>query len=86
MLKGLPSGEILGVSDGGLFLRYHRVFGSHVLRRHGMVTTRIESRLLPRTPVLAKDLVGYRPKMYKSDSLNAKDIDNLYSELVALDL
>lgn len=86
MLKGLPSGEVLGVSDGELFLRYHRAFGSHVLRRHGMVTTRIESRLLPRKPALAKELSGYRPKMYKSQSLNENDIDNLYSELVALDI
>lgn len=86
MLKGMPSAEVMGVSDGELFLRYHWAFGRHVLLRHGMVTTRVESRLLPRKPVWAKKISGYRPKMYRSESLNEKDIDNFYSELVSLDL
>jgi hypothetical protein len=85
-LKGLPSAEIIAVSDRALFTRYHRAFGRHVLLRHGMVTTRIETRLLTDVPPFAKVLSGYRPKMFRSDSLAATDIDNLYSELVALDL
>lgn len=84
--KGLPSAEVLAVSDGGLFLRYHRAFGRRVLTREGLVTTRIESRLLPAQPPLAKHLVGYRSKMFRSDRLPGSAIDNLYSELVALDL
>jgi hypothetical protein len=85
-LKGLPSAEIIAVSDRALFTRYHRAFGRHVLLRHGMVTTRIETRLLAGRPAFARVLSGYRPKMFRSDSLAAADIDNLYSELVALDL
>lgn len=85
-LKGLPSAEVVAISDGGLFSRYLRAFGTHVLFRHGMATTRIESRLLPRRPLFAREVSGYRPKMYRSESLGENDIDNLYSELVALEL
>lgn len=86
MLKGLPSAEVIGISDGDLFLHCHRAFGSHALLRHGMVTSRVESRLLLRKPALAREISGYRAKMYRSESLSEHDIDNLYSELVALDL
>lgn len=85
-LKGMPSADVIGVSDEWGFLRYHRAFGRHVLLRHGMVTTRVESRLLPRKPVVGRQISGYRPKMYKSEYLTDKDIDNLYSELVVLDI
>jgi len=85
-VKGLPSAEIVALSDGELFLRYRWAFGCHLLRNHGMVTTRVESRLLPKCPTLAKELHGYRNKMFRSATLEAKDIDNLYSELVVLDL
>lgn len=84
--KGLPSAEVLAVSDGELFLRRQRAFGRRVLLREGLITTRIESRLLPAHPPLAKQLLGYRDKMFRSDRLPAAAIDNLYSELVALDL
>lgn len=86
VFKGLPSAEVLGVTDAEAFLRHLGAFGRHVLWRHGMVTTRIESRFLPRRPALSHHLVGYRPKMYRSETLSDADIDNFYSEIMALDL
>ncbi len=85
-LKGLPSAFVLALSDPDVFLRHHRALGGYLLIRHGMATTRVETRLLSGRPALSVQLRGYRSKMFRSDTLNASDISNLYSELVALDL
>ena len=48
--------------------------------------TRVESRLLPRLPLLSRELAGFRSKVFRSDALAEADISNLYSEIVGLDL
>ena len=85
-LKGISGASILALSDAELFLRYRAALGSHLLVHHGLSYTRVESRLLPRLPALRVELSGYRNKVFKSDTLTAQDMSNLYSELVALDL
>jgi hypothetical protein len=85
-LKGISGASILALSDAELFLRYRAALGSHLLVHHGLSYTRVESRLLPRLPALRVELSGYRNKVFKSDTLTAEDMINLYSELVALDL
>ena len=85
-LKGITGAIILALSDPELFLRWRRALNSHLLVHHGLSYTRVESRLLPRLPALRIELSGYRNKVFKSDTLTAADISNLYSELVALDL
>jgi hypothetical protein len=85
-LKSMTGAMILAVSDAELFLRYRHTVGSHLLLRHGLPYTRLESRLLPRVPRDCIELAGYRNKVFKSDTLNAEDMTNLYSEIVALDL
>jgi len=84
-LKGVDGALILGFSDAELFLRYRHVLGSHWFGQ-GCFYTRVESRLLPTVPALALELAGYRNKVFCSDTLQAADISNFYSELVALDL
>ena len=69
-----------------MFLRYRMALGSYLLVHHGLLYTRVESRLLPRLPALSIELLGYRSKVFRSDTLTAADMSNLYSELVALDL
>ena len=59
--------------------------GAHLLRQ-GCLYTRVESRLLPRLPMLSRELAGFRNKVFRSDTLTEADISNLYSEIVALDL
>jgi hypothetical protein len=86
VLKRLPCADVLHISDPGLFLRYHRNIGHHLLSRHGIPSCRAESRLLAGKPRLAREVGGYIPKMFRSDSLSESDISNLYSELAALDL
>ena len=85
-LKGVKGAMVLAFSDAGLFLRYRLAAGSHLLLRHALPYTRVESRLLPRVPKPSIELAGYRNKVFKSDTLTEADISNLYSELVALDL
>lgn len=85
-LKRLPCAVVLYVSDPDLFLRYRGAFGRHFLLRHGMVSTRVETRLLPRRPWPSVQLDGYHKKLFRSDTLMESDIGNIYSEAVALDL
>jgi hypothetical protein len=85
-LKGITGAIIIALSDAELFLRYRMALGSYLLVHHGLLYTRVESRLLPRLPTLCIELSGYRSKVFRSDTLTAADMSNLYSELVALDL
>jgi hypothetical protein len=77
---------VLAVSDPVAFLRFRAAVGSHLLLRHRLPYLRIETRLLPQVSGYARILSGYRNKVFRSDTLEAADISNLYSELVALDL
>jgi hypothetical protein len=85
-LKGVTGAMILHASDADLFLRHRHAVGSHLLLRHGLPYSRMETRLLPRLPAPCKVLAGYRSKVFRSDTLSAADIGNLYSEIVALEL
>ena len=85
-LKGITGAVIIALSDAELFLRYRMALGTYLLVHHGLLYTRVESRLLPRLPALSIELLGYRSKVFRSDTLTAADMSNLYSELVALDL
>jgi len=85
-LKKLPSAEIIGFTNPDVFLRYLPLLGCHFFS-FGMVTTRVESRLLPGRPVWPHiEISGYRNRVFRSDVLTEADIQNLYSEHVALDL
>jgi hypothetical protein len=84
-LKEVSGGMVLAFSDAELFLRYRLAIGSHLLR-HGCFYTRVESRLLPRLPMISRELAGFRNKVFRSDTLAEADISNLYSEIVGLDL
>ena len=85
-LKHLPSAEIIGFTNPNTFLRHLPLLGCHFLLS-GMVTTRVESRLLPARPAWPHtELTGYRNRVFRSDTLVEADIQNLYSEYAALDL
>jgi hypothetical protein len=83
--KGLPAATVLYVSDREMFSTHARRLSTHWLR-HGIVTTHVETRFLPRAPWPSARRSGFNPKLFLSDSLSADDIDYLYSESVALDL
>jgi hypothetical protein len=86
VLKRMPCALVLQASSPELFLRYRGALGRHFLLRHGMATTRIETRFLPRRPAVSAQVSGYHHNMYRSETLGESDFSNLYSELAALDL
>jgi hypothetical protein len=51
---------------------------------HGTLLTGIDGRLLRRRPPGAFRYRGLRPLMFRSDTLEAQDIDTLYSEFVPM--
>jgi hypothetical protein len=83
--KGLPLfASLVYVSDPSLL----RVTGNHVRRhlllRHRIPFTLSELRIAGPPPRLSIMLRSPRPKMYRSPTLGAEDIDYLYSELTCL--
>lgn len=86
VLKNLPSAEIVGFTRPDVFLRHLPVLGCHFLLS-GLFTTRVESRLLPGKPAWPHtELKGYRNKVFRGEGVTEADVQNLYSEYVALDL
>lgn len=76
--------SILHASNPELFRRYAGSVGSHLLTRHGIPATLVELRVAGGRPAGATLLSRSRPKMFRSDSLRADQIDYLYSELTCL--
>lgn len=84
-LKGVPSARILYRSDASIMDDYLPRLFWHFLGC-GFLTTQVERRFLNRIPQVSRVLTGFNPKQYLSPTLQASDIDYLYSESVALDL
>lgn len=83
--KGLPSAHILHASDWALLSDCLSPLSAHMLVR-GMVTTHIETRHLTRHFQLSHVRSGFNAKLFLSLTLEAGQIDSLYSESVAMDL
>jgi hypothetical protein len=84
--KGLPLFmTVLYVSDPELFRRTYRHIFSHFLIRNGAPITLLEGQVVADLrPVGSIASSQSRPKMFKSQSLDAVDIDYLYSELTQI--
>ncbi len=85
-VKKLPSANILYVSDDELFQRCWPALRTHLLFRHGFVTSKIERRLLSRTAGFELRKIEGGQKFFLSKELQENDIKYIYSELVALDV
>jgi hypothetical protein len=83
--KGLPAASLLYASDPALLRRAWRALGGYLLSR-GMVSTRVEWRLLGGAPWPSHVQSGFVPKVFLSDTLDSAQIDCLYSEQVVLNL
>jgi hypothetical protein len=81
--KGVPFAAILHVSNSELFHRAMIPLTRHLLIRHRLLATRAELRLIGHRPSLSLNVTS-GPKMYRSDSLEPDQIDDLYSELVCV--
>jgi hypothetical protein len=84
--KGLPLFmTVLYVSEPELFRRAYRHVFNHFLIHDGAPITILEGRIVgDLRPVGSIALSQSRPKMFKSRSLTAVDIDYLYSELTQI--
>jgi hypothetical protein len=83
--KNLPLfASVLYVSNPALFRRMSRSFARHLLLRHGIPATFVETRVAGHRPGLSIMLRSPRRKMFKSDRLAPEQIDYLYSELVCV--
>ena len=81
--KGVPIAAILHVSNPELFHRAMMPLTRHLLIRHRLLVTLAELRLIGHRPSLSLKRTC-SPKMYRSDSLEPDQIDDLYSELVCV--
>lgn len=86
LLKKLACARILYVSDANLFQRCWPVLRTYLLLRHGMVTSKIETRFLSGTLFLTLKNEPDGRKFYLSSELDQGNIHYLYSELVTLDI
>lgn len=83
--KGLPSSHVLHVSDPTLMSDHLAALCNHMLMR-GMASIHIETRRLQRNILPSRIRSGFNAKLFLSPTLEAQQIDYLYSESVAMDL
>jgi hypothetical protein len=86
LFKHMPSAFVLAVNDREGFTRNLKRFGSHLLFKHGILFMRLERRFLAHVPASAITLKRFPRKLYRSTTLRDDDIDNLYSEVAAINL
>ncbi len=84
--RRLRCADVLYASSRRGFRRHFRQLTSFWLRSRGIVWTRAEARLAGFKPMLAVELKRYQPKFFLSERLTESEVQNLYTELVALDL
>jgi len=83
--KGVPLfASVLYVSNPELFRRMAGRAGRHLLLRHGAAAVLLERAVVGRKPRLSFGVRSPRRKMFRSPTLEAHQIDYLYSELVCL--
>jgi len=82
--KKIPCATVLYVSDSKVLARRYKTLSHFFLLREHTFLTIFESRFLERSPVLSFQLQSPHRKLFRSSTLLAEDIDNLYSELVTL--
>jgi hypothetical protein len=81
--KRIPVAEIVHVSDPELFHRAILPLTRHLLIRDRLLATLAELRFIRHKPPLSFRVTPSR-KLYRSDSLQPDQIDDLYSELVCI--
>lgn len=83
--KNLPVfAAILYVGNAELFSRLILPLSRHLLIHYRVLATLAELRIVEHRPRPSLMLPGPRPKMYRSATLEPKQIDDLYSELVCV--
>lgn len=76
--------SVLYVGDSAVFREHARCLGARLLGQ-GCVATLVERRISGGTPRGGHAIQQNRPKMYRSPTWTATDVDYLYSELTCLE-
>jgi hypothetical protein len=84
--RRLPCARLIFVSDPTSFDRHRSLLHHTLLVRHGFAVSQAESRFLSRVPLLALRSRRGQAKLFLSRTLTDSQIQDLYSELVALDI
>ena len=85
--KRIPYVHVHYFSDSDLFARAYRLIRNSILSHCGAYFILIDSRLVENLKLPFSFCLPYRaPKQYLSSTLEPGQIDNLYSELILLDL
>jgi len=84
--RGVRAAFVLGVSDREAFRRLFGAFAHYLLSRKGILITRLERRFLTRDLPLQRQLKRFPRKFFLSETLEQTDVDNLYSELVSMNV
>lgn len=83
--RNLPMfATVLFVSNRQVFAKHWRRLGRHMLLRHFLPFSLVELRVTGSRPGVSWKVPRARPKMFRSPSLPAEQIDYLYSELTEL--
>lgn len=77
---------IMHVSDAAAYERQSDLLRHHLLWAHGMQTSRVEARWFSAPPRWAIRTTRLQPKLFKSKTLSEGQIQDIYSELMALDV
>ncbi|WP_198554469.1 hypothetical protein [Nocardioides alpinus] len=75
---------VLHISDPQLLPQVWDRLSTHLLLRHGALATLLEKRVVAWKPPQGMTLPHPRPRMFRSDALDAGDVDYLYSELTCV--
>lgn len=81
--RGFPCAVVLHASAPDVLEDRFSTLAGYILRRHGVLFTICETRIVAKRPRLAA-LRAFGAKLFRSSTLEATAIDNLYSELVTL--
>ncbi len=84
--KRMPCARILHISDAGAMERHGHLLGHHLLMDRGMLVSRIEGRFLGNIPCISYRTRRKQPKLILSHTLADSQVQDLYSELVTLDI
>ncbi len=84
--KKIPFAYILYVSDPVIFLKYRWILAHYFLVSNFIFFIRIDARFFPGYDNPSFTFEYKQPKLFQSKTLVENQIQNIYSELVALDL
>lgn len=84
--KRMRSAWIMHIGNPGLFAQLNGLLRNHLLLQHGMVTMVTEARWLDTRPAWSVNGRRTQPKLVKSPALQDRQVHDLYSELMSLDV